>query len=125
MPLMHLVLIAAAGALGSVLRYLVSRAAQPLGGGAFPAGTLAVNISGALLLGFLASYLLERSTASADVQRAVIIGLIGAYTTFSTFSLETLELLDAGQWWYAALNLSLSVGGGLLAVRLGQTLARV
>jgi len=121
---MQLILIAAAGALGSVLRYLVSRAAQPLGGITFPAGTLAVNISGALLIGFLATYLLERSTVSADVRRTVIIGMLGAYTTFSAFSLETLELLDAGEWWYAALNVLLSVGGALLAVWLGQTLAR-
>ena len=122
---MQLLLIAAAGAVGAVLRYGVGKAAQPLGGDTFPAGTLIVNLTGCFLLGLLATYFLERTSLSSEVRTMVTVGFLGAYTTFSTFEYETLELFNDGQWHYALLNIGVSVGAGLLAVWVGQTLARI
>lgn len=122
---MQLLLIAAAGAVGAVLRYGVGKAAQPRGGDTFPAGTLVVNLTGSFLLGLLATYFLERTSLSAEVRTMVTVGFLGAYTTFSTFEYETLELFNDGQWHYALLNIGVSVGAGLLAVWVGQTLARI
>lgn len=121
---MQILLIALGGALGSVMRYGVSRLTQPLGGGDFPAGTLTVNLTGAFGVGLLVTYLLERSTISAELRVAATVGLLGVYTTFSTFALETVELIDAGEWFYAAANILGSVVVALFAVWLGQTLAR-
>ena len=123
--LVQLALIAVAGAAGALLRYGVSRLVQPVGGATFPAGTLAVNLTGSLAIGFLATFLLERTTVSAEVRTGVLVGLIGSYTTFSTFGFETLELMNDGEWTYAALNVAFSVAGALVAVWAGQTLARL
>lgn len=121
---MQLVLIAIAGALGALARYGVGRIAQPLGGAVFPASTLVVNLTGAFLLGFLATFLLERTTVSSELRAALTIGFLGAYTTFSTFSLETLALLEDGEWAYALANVGVSVVAGILCVWAGQQLAR-
>ena len=122
---MQLVWLAVAGAAGTLLRYAVSRAAQPLGGTTFPAGTLLVNVSGAFVLGFLATFLLGRTAVSAEARTAITIGLLGAYTTFSTFSMETLELMNGGHWAYATVNVLLSVTAALFAMWAGQSLARM
>ena len=91
------------------------------GGGTFPVGTLFVNVSGAFAAGLLATFLLERSSVPAEVRTGLLVGVLGGYTTFSTFSLETLTLAHEGEWLYVVA----SVAGALLAVWLGQTLARL
>lgn len=118
-------LLALGGAAGTLLRYAVSRAAQPLGSEAFPMGTLAVNVAGSFLIGLLATLLLERSTVSAELRITLTVGVLGGFTTFSAFSFETLKLLNDGEWPFAALNVTVSVLAGLAAVWAGQTLARV
>ncbi len=121
---MQLVLIAIGGAAGALMRYGVGRAAQ-VGGMTFPTGTLVVNLSGAFVLGFLASFLLERTTMPPELRVALTVGVLGAYTTFSTFSLETVNLLNEGDWGLALLNVTVSVVGGVLLAWAGQALARV
>ena len=118
---MQLALIAVAGAAGALLRYGVGRAVQAE---AFPAATLAVNVSGSFAIGFLATFLAARAGVPAEVRTALLVGLLGSYTTFSTFSLETLRLAQDGEWTYAALNVVLSVAGALAAVWAGQALAQ-
>ena len=120
---MQLILIALGGALGAVLRYGVSEAVQP-SRGSFPLATLIANVSGAFLLGLLATFLLERTDLSSQLRLGITVGILGAYTTFSTFSLETLDLLNDGEWPTAALYVAASVAGALLAVWAGQSLAR-
>jgi CrcB protein len=120
----QLLLIAAGGALGAVARYGVGQLAQPLGGASFPAGTLIVNLTGAFLLGFLGTYLVERTTVSPEMRIALTVGVLGAYTTFSTFSVETLALLNDGEWHYALLNVGVSVAAGISLAWFGQQLAR-
>lgn len=96
-----LLAIAFAGAIGSVLRYLLGRAAQawmPVG---FPIGTLVVNVLGCLFVGVLARYFLNDETAPV-LRAALVVGFCGGFTTFSTFSLETFGLYAAGDWQKAA-----------------------
>jgi len=119
----QLLLIAIGGAAGALMRYGIGLAAQA-GGVSFPTGTLAVNLTGAFALGFIATFLVERTTVSPELRIALTIGVLGAYTTFSTFSLETLNLLSDGEWSLALLNIIASVTGSVLLAWAGQSLAR-
>ncbi|MGM0367527.1 MAG: fluoride efflux transporter CrcB [Actinomycetota bacterium] len=78
--------------IGALLRYLVSGVIQKSTSGIFPAGTLAVNIIGALLIGFLWE-LFQNIIIPTNIRMFIFIGLFGAFTTFSTFSLETSNLI--------------------------------
>lgn len=92
-------------------------------GQGFPYGTLAVNVSGSLLIGFL-YILIERMGLGIEWRAALLIGLIGAFTTFSSFSLETLNLFEQGEQLKAAMNIVLSVVLCLFATWLGILAAR-
>ncbi|HEC83657.1 MAG: fluoride efflux transporter CrcB [Candidatus Parabeggiatoa sp. nov. 2] len=119
----RLLAIAAGGAIGALLRFWVSTSMYALLGREFPYGTLVVNVLGCLLMGFLYVFMLERF-ASVEWRAALLIGLLGAFTTFSTFSLETLNLLQGGEQIKALLNIFVSVLVCLLATWLGMQLAR-
>jgi len=108
---------------GGLLRYSVSGWTQRLANGAFPIGTLIVNLSGCLLVGFVAAALTGRVLMREEYRVALLIGLLGGYTTFSTFGLETFALLNAGQAWRALLNVAASVVLGLAGVWAGYRLA--
>ena len=116
--------IAGGGALGALLRYWVSTAVHSLIGRDFPYGTLAVNVLGSLLMGFLYIWLLERMPGGVAMRAFLLIGLLGAFTTFSTFSIETLNLMESGQLAKAVLNTLLSVVLCIFAAALGVMLAR-
>ena len=88
--------IAAGGAVGAVLRYWVSSGTHALLGRGFPYGTLVVNVLGSFAIGFLFVLFLERMTLSGEWRAGILIGVLGAFTTFSTFSIETLNLLEEG-----------------------------
>ncbi len=122
---MNLVIaIAGGGALGALLRYWVSTGTYQLLGRGFPWGTLLVNVLGSLLMGFLFVLFLERSLVSPEVRSALLVGLLGAFTTFSTFSIETLSLLEQANYLKAALNVLASVFLCLGACWLGILLGR-
>lgn len=116
--------IAAGGALGAVLRYWVSTGVYALLGRGFPWGTLAVNVAGSLLMGFLFVLMIDRLVAGAEWRAFVLVGFLGAFTTFSTFSLETLTLMQDALYLKAALNVLLSVAACITAAMLGVILAR-
>lgn len=122
---MTVLLVALGGALGSVLRYKIDGWVQAGAGGAFPWGILVVNVTGAFVAGLLMTVLLERTSVSDEVRTGLLVGVLGGYTTFSTFSLQSLDLANAGLWGYVVLNVLASVTGALLAVWLGQQLARL
>ncbi len=103
------VAIALGGAAGALLRFWMSGAVHALLGRGFPYGTLAVNVLGSLAMGFLYVWLLERSTLGPEWRGALLVGLLGAFTTFSTFSLETLNLVEEGALARAVANVLLSV----------------
>jgi fluoride exporter len=120
----QLLAIAGGGALGAVLRFGMSSTIYRILGREFPYGTLAVNVLGSLLMGFLFVVLVERLAMSAEWRAALLIGLLGAFTTFSTFSFETLALFESGQLFKAFLNIILSVCLCLAATWLGLSLGR-
>ncbi len=116
--------IALGGAAGSLLRYGIGSAVQQRAGAGFPVGTLLVNVTGSLLLGFLARWLME-TTVSPEMRAALTIGLCGGYTTFSTFSIDTVRLLEEGSWGRAGTYVLASVVLSLLATIAGLALARL
>ncbi len=105
----QLLAIAAGGAIGSVLRFLMSSWVYAVAGRGFPYGTLAVNIVGSLLIGLLTVVLIERMSLGPEWRAAILIGVLGGFTTFSSFSIETLNLIEAGAHAKAIANVLLSV----------------
>ena len=117
--------VAIGGAIGSVLRYLIQIQSLQWFGDSFPYGTLLVNVAGSLLIGFLSFIFLERITVSEEVRFAILVGVLGGFTTFSTFSLETFNFIQQGDYLVAIGNVFLSVSLCLLACFLGISLARL
>ncbi len=120
----QLLAIAAGGAVGSVLRFLMSSWVYSIAGRGFPYGTLAVNVVGSLLMGLLTVVLIERMSLGPEWRAAILLGVLGGFTTFSTFSIETLALIDTGEHLKAVSNMVLSlllcVGGCWLGVVVGR-----
>ena len=116
--------VALGGALGSVSRFWLSSLIAVRYGSAFPAGTLAINVTGSFIIGVFAAFSDPdgRVMASPGFRQFFMIGLCGGYTTFSSFSLETLRLARAGEFLYAGGNVLLSVTLCLIAVWLGYLL---
>ena len=112
------------GALGAVLRYGASLSVYSLLGRGFPYGTLFVNVSGSLLMGLLSVIMLERFNIDPEWRAAVLVGVLGSFTTFSTFSIETLNLLEQGDVMRATANIVLSVLVCLAAVWFGVLIGR-
>jgi CrcB protein len=120
--------VAAGSAVGGVLRFGLGVWLQQRTP-AFPWATLLINVTGSLLLGFLATWTFEHAGASPELRALLTTGLCGGYTTFSTFSLETVALAEQGAWgraaWYVTLSVVLSVGAALLGVQGARHLVRV
>lgn len=119
-----LLFIAGGGAIGAVLRYGASLGVYSLLGRGFPYGTLFVNVTGSLLMGVLSILMLERFNVGPEWRAAILVGLLGSFTTFSTFSIETLNLLEQGDMMRAMANITFSIIVCLVAVWLGISLGR-
>jgi CrcB protein len=121
----QIIAIALGGACGAVVRFLMSTGLYQWLGRGFPYGTLVVNVVGSFLIGLLTEALfMQRITITFDYRAAILVGFIGAFTTFSTFSLETLYLIEQGSLTKAALNMTVSVLGCLFAVWFGLLCGR-
>ena len=116
--------IAAGGSIGAVMRYLVSTGVYNYLGRGFPYGTLAVNVLGSLLMGLLYELFLQRLSVSPEVRAVLLVGFLGAFTTFSTFSIETITLIEQGDLFKAVVNMLASVILCVVAAWLGLQLAR-
>jgi CrcB protein len=116
----QLVAIALGGSLGAVARFLVANGVYGWLGREFPHGTLFVNVSGSFLMGLLTELMLERFAMSAEYRAAVLVGFLGAYTTFSTFALESFNLIEEGSFLKAFLNILLSTVFCIMAVWIGM-----
>ncbi len=115
----QLLLVAAGGGLGAVLRWLLAAVVKPPASG-FPLWIFVVNVSGCLLFGLLNGLCQSRGE---EWRLALLTGLLGGYTTFSTFGWDTFQLLRSGQHWMAILNAVGSVIAGVLAVWAGVALS--
>jgi CrcB protein len=121
---MTIVEIGIGGAAGAVSRYLLDGWVSERTGGAFPYGTLVVNLSGTFILGLLATLALERSVLPAIIRPPVLIGFLGAYTTFSTWMLESWRLAEQGALLGAMANIGGSVVLGIVALGAGIAIGR-
>lgn len=117
-------MVAAGGALGSVLRYLFVKIASGWLGPEFPYGTLGVNVLGGLLAGALYVILAERITDAAEWRAFLMVGVLGGFTTFSAFSVDTLRLLEESGLMLAAGNVAANVMLSLLACGSGIWMMR-
>ncbi|HDZ86176.1 hypothetical protein LCGC14_0816890 [marine sediment metagenome] len=117
-------LVGIGGFFGAMSRYLVDAWVSSLIGKSFPVGTLAVNVSGSFLLGFLFAFILENVTHDHHLSLLIAYGFIGAYTTYSTFMMDSLKLASTGGVSLAVINISASLVFGLFAVYLGASLGK-
>ena len=120
---MKIFLIALFGTIGTLARYGLQGLVQTRIGTTFPWGTLVINLTGCLLLGFIGQLTLNRMLISSDMRIAIAIGFFGGYTTFSSFAWETAKLLETGEWLHATTYVALSVFAGLLLSVAGMRLA--
>jgi CrcB protein len=120
----QIIAIALGGSVGAVMRFLVANGIYAWLGRNFPHGTLFVNVTGSFLMGFLTALMLQRFALAVEYRAAILVGFLGAYTTYSTFALETLNLFEEGSLIKAGLNIFLSVVLCLVAVWYGLVLGR-
>ena len=121
---MPLILIGLGGFAGAITRYLVDGAVADRTGGGFPWGTLVINATGSFVLGLLFALTAERAILPADIRGPLMIGFLGAYTTFSTWMLESWGLIESGSYVAALANLGGSIVIGLVAVAAGLIIGR-
>ena len=122
--MINILLVGFGGFVGSVLRYTVSGyVQQSVGTLDFPYGTLAVNVLGCFIIGFLSQLAESRGVFTSETRLFVFTGFLGGFTTFSSFGNETLNLVRDSQAMNAFANVGANLVIGLFAVWLGRTLA--
>jgi fluoride exporter len=122
---MKLAVLAAAGALGTLARYGLTGAVHKLKGTAFPWGTLIVNLTGCFLAGLLWALFEGRRPVAGEMRTVVLVGFMGAFTTFSAFILDTGHLIRAADWTSAAANITVQNVVGIVALFAGMALGRL
>lgn len=119
--MVKLLIIGSGGFVGAVMRYLISGWVQNWSGAvAFPYGTLAVNLIGCFLIGSVYQLVELQAGIPTEIRLLVLVGILGAFTTYSTFSNETFNLLQDHRLILAMLNIGIHIILGLLAVLLGR-----
>jgi len=121
---MPILLVAFGGAAGAVTRFVLDAFVTERLGGAFPFGTLVINVSGSFVIGLLFALAVERAVLPAGIRAPAMIGFIGAYTTFSTLMLESWRLAEDGALVLAVANVLGSCLLGMLAVVAGLAVGR-
>lgn len=116
--------VAIGGSLGAVARYLINISPLTGAAGKFPLPTFVINITGSFLIGFLMIVLADKFDVSENIRMAVIVGFLGAFTTFSTFEMEIFGLIREREFVTGFLYLFLSVLVGFVGVVAGVALAR-
>ena len=113
------------GLLGTVARYFLSGTIHRWFGAGFPSGTLVVNLVGCFLIGFLSAVADEKFLLGPNARILLLVGFLGAFTTFSTFMFETANLIKGGETFTALVNVVLSVIIGFFVFRVGVLLAEL
>jgi fluoride exporter len=120
--------VAGGGAFGSWLRFLVGRgwtaALGPVRAGAFPYGTLTVNVLGSLMMGLLVGWLARFGSGGEGTRLLLAVGALGGFTTFSSFSLDVITLVERGEVGTAAFYTGLSLLAGFASLFLGLIMMR-
>jgi fluoride exporter len=122
--MINVLIIGLGGFLGAVTRYGVAVWIGQRWGRSFPLGTFVINITGSFLIGLLMTLMTEKIIENPQWRLLLVVGFLGAYTTFSTFEYETGALLKDSEWLYASLNVVLSVVVGFIALKLGEVIAK-
>ena len=122
---MRLLLICLGGAAGTAARYGVNLIAARWLGPEFPFGTFAVNLAGSFLIGLVQHLALTSAAISETARLAVVVGVLGGFTTYSSFSYETVRLAETGAWLAAALNVAGTTALCLVACVLGLEVGRL
>ncbi|MBE0675690.1 MAG: fluoride efflux transporter CrcB [Bacteroidales bacterium] len=120
-----ILLVGSGGFVGSVARYYVSKLNVTSGLFSLPVGTLLVNVTGSLLLGFLVGLAGRGTGLPPEWRLFLMVGLCGGFTTFSTFAGENLSLMQGGQYLSMAIYTALSVFLGLIAVFAGYSITKL
>lgn len=118
-------MLAAAGAVGTLARYGLAGLVHRLDGASFPWGTLTVNVLGCFLAGLLWTLFENRWVVSGETRLVVLVGFMGAFTTFSAYILESGQLAQSSEWLRAAGNVVAQNGLGFAALMLGSALGRL
>ena len=121
----RLCLLALAGALGTLARYGLSGFVHRVNGMSFPWGTVAVNITGCFLAGLLWALFENRWTVSGEMRMIILVGFMGAFTTFSAMILETGELIRTAEWLHALMNVGMQNVIGFASLFIGMALGRM
>ena len=121
----EIIAIAVGGALGALSRFWATNLANLLFGTDFPYGILIVNIAGSFAIGIVFILLVERSLLPTFWGAGLMVGFLGAFTTFSAFSLQALGLLESGRFLAVAIYIAASVIICILAAALGMLIARL
>ncbi|MDX1352912.1 MAG: fluoride efflux transporter CrcB [Thiomicrorhabdus sp.] len=116
--------IAMGGALGAMSRFAMSHHVYQIFGREFAWGTLSVNLIGSFIMGLVAIILVDKVGVSTEWRAFIMVGFLGAFTTFSTFSYETMQYIEIGEMNKAILNIAVSVITCLVAVWLGMLTAK-
>ncbi|MBN1197320.1 MAG: CrcB family protein [Candidatus Aminicenantes bacterium] len=117
--------LAIAGAAGTLARYGLAGFVHRVNGVSFPWGTLVVNLAGCFMAGLFWSLMAGRWPVSGETRTIILVGFMGAFTTFSALILETGELVRAAEWLHAAANLAVQNSVGFAALFLGAALGRM
>ena len=120
-----LLIISLGAVVGADARYLISRYAAKLLGPVFPYGTLFINISGSLIVGFFVIWTSERVFIDPRWRLLVIVGFCGSFTTFSSYAYESMAYFEQGQWLLMWTNILTNNLLCLLGVVAGMALARL
>lgn len=123
--MINYLLIGGGGFIGAVTRYILAAWIGQRWGRSFPLGTFVINVSGSFLIGLLMTLLTERFMANPLWRLLLVVGFLGAYTTFSTFEYETGKLVKDSEMALAGLNVVLSVFLGFVGLKIGETLANI
>jgi fluoride exporter len=122
--MINIIIIGIGGFIGSIARYGMALWIGQRWGRSFPLGTFVINVSGSFVIGLLMTLFTERLLANPQWRLLLVVGFLGAYTTFSTFEYETGTLVRDGEWMIAGMNVVFSVLAGFIALKLGEILAK-